>query len=75
MTEDRASVEAALTDDEIAALDLEALPDRKAMSTIGCDPSEFAAVAGGELIPPPDDGAEQPASLEPGQGAAYAAGE
>ena len=39
-----------LSDEELEAQVGEALPDRTAMSTIGCDPSEFAAV-----IPPPDD--------------------
>ena len=48
---------AALSDDELDGLSVEALPDRKAMSTIGCDPSEFGAVATGELIPPSDDAA------------------
>ena len=73
MTDERNA--AALTDAEVAGLDVEALPDRKAMSTIGCDPSEFAAVTGAELIPPPGEGEAQPATLEPGPGAAYAAAE
>ena len=39
-----------LSDEELEAQAGEPLPDRAAMSTIGCDPSELAAV-----IPPPDD--------------------
>jgi hypothetical protein len=44
---------------ELEAMSAEALPDRKAMSTIGSDPSEFADVTGAELIPPPAEGDEQ----------------
>jgi len=54
MTDER-NATASLSEDELAGLSAEALPDRKAMSTITCDPSEFAGVASGELIPPPEE--------------------
>jgi hypothetical protein len=45
---------AELTDEELAAAAGEPLPDRAAMSTVGCDPSEFGIVAT-EPIPPVED--------------------
>ena len=48
----------ALSEAELAAQAGEELPDRAAMSTVSCDPTEFGIVAIEELAPPPD-GVEQ----------------
>jgi hypothetical protein len=51
MTETRDDRVAEITDEELAAAAGEPLPDRTAMSTVGCDPSEFGIVVT-EPIPP-----------------------
>jgi hypothetical protein len=40
--------------DELEEQEGEALPDRKAMSTVSCDPSELGLVAIDELPQPPE---------------------
>jgi hypothetical protein len=46
--------------DELDGLSAVALPDRKAMAIVTCDPNEAAMMAGAELIPPP----EQPGAYD-----------
>jgi hypothetical protein len=64
MADERKDGVAEITDEELAAAVGEPLPDRAAMSTIGCDPSEFGIVAAEpvppvgaphEFVPPPDE--------------------
>lgn len=53
MTEHKGTLER-LSDEEIEAQTGDELPDRKAMSTVSCDPSEFGIVAIDELPEPPE---------------------
>jgi hypothetical protein len=65
-----AAVLDSVTTDELDGLSAVALPDRKAMAIVTCDPNEAMMTAGAELIPPP----EQPDAEGPGPGS-YAASE
>ena len=59
MIDEAKRVAAELTDEEIAAAAGEQLPEHAAMSTIGCDPSEFGIIAvegigsADAAVPPP----------------------